>query len=497
MAAVGPGPLRGLPLEHKMRWGLSTKRMRLLWIQNQMLDYGFNFMNTKIFIDNESTICIVKNPVFYSKTKHIEIRHHFIRDCYEKKLIQVIKINTDHNVADLLTKAFDVSSTAGISLELQLLSKFEELFEGRSIENKYETIYKEWEDRMERAATTASSLDAEQDSGSGPRCQDTILGGVDAQTRFETASKQSNDPPLSRGYTLGSGEDEKPTESDGFHEIIDFLNANQIYYALTVNPTIYTPCIEKFWAITKVKTVNRERQIQALVDKKKVIITESSIRSDLHLEDTDGTDCFPTATIFEELARMGRKQKKTTVVPHPSDSTTDVPNEESVHTHSNDPLLSVFAENDMIEKDQDVIPKEVSTAAPFTIAVSPPVITEVEITLAQTLAKLNSAKSKVMIQEPVQSTTTIAPSIIPKAKGITFRDVGESTTRTPTSVSFSSIKDKGKAKTDELEVPLNKKDQIDLDEEMARNLEAQIQADSLKKNRLYMGNKNGSHHSFD
>ncbi|GJV95319.1 hypothetical protein Tco_1546896 [Tanacetum coccineum] len=42
---------------------------QVLWIQNQMLDYGFNFMNTKIYIDNESTICIVKNPVFHSKTK--------------------------------------------------------------------------------------------------------------------------------------------------------------------------------------------------------------------------------------------------------------------------------------------------------------------------------------------------------------------------------------------------------------------------------------------
>ncbi|GJW66993.1 hypothetical protein Tco_0121417, partial [Tanacetum coccineum] len=80
---------------------------QILWIQNQLLDYGFNFMNTKIHIDNESTICIVKNLVFHSKTKHIEIRHHFIRDAYEKKLIQVQKIHTDNNVADLLTKAFD------------------------------------------------------------------------------------------------------------------------------------------------------------------------------------------------------------------------------------------------------------------------------------------------------------------------------------------------------------------------------------------------------
>ncbi|GJX85656.1 hypothetical protein Tco_0336430, partial [Tanacetum coccineum] len=74
---------------------------QVLWVQNQLLDYGFNFMNTKIHIDNESTICIVKNPVYHSKTKHIEIRHHFIRDCYEKKLISVEKIHTDLNVADL------------------------------------------------------------------------------------------------------------------------------------------------------------------------------------------------------------------------------------------------------------------------------------------------------------------------------------------------------------------------------------------------------------
>ncbi|GJX85517.1 putative ribonuclease H-like domain-containing protein [Tanacetum coccineum] len=79
---------------------------QVLWLQNQLLDYGFNFMNTIIHIDNQSTICIIKNPVYHSKTKHIEIRHHFIRDCYEKKLIQVQKIHTDLNVADLLTKPF-------------------------------------------------------------------------------------------------------------------------------------------------------------------------------------------------------------------------------------------------------------------------------------------------------------------------------------------------------------------------------------------------------
>ncbi|GJT24621.1 hypothetical protein Tco_0894558 [Tanacetum coccineum] len=101
---------------------------------------------------------------------------------------------------------------------------------------------------------------------------------------------------------------EKPAESDGFHEIIDFPNANQIRYALTVNPTIYTSCIGQFWATAKVKTVNGERQIQALIDKKKVIITETSIRSDLYLEDAGGTDCLPTANNF--LKGTGTDEEK-------------------------------------------------------------------------------------------------------------------------------------------------------------------------------------------
>ncbi|GJY76470.1 hypothetical protein Tco_0481586 [Tanacetum coccineum] len=163
-------------------------------------------------------------------------------------------------------------------------------------------------------------------------CQDTILGDVNAQTRFEIASKQSNDPPLSRGYTLGSVEDSMiligidgillklvlpvfvyavkhmlmlPVQVSAAEEIIDFLKASSVHYALTVNPVIYTSCIEQFWATAKVQTINGVRQLQALVDKKRVIITESSIRKDLHLDDAEGTDCLPTATIFEELARMG------------------------------------------------------------------------------------------------------------------------------------------------------------------------------------------------
>ncbi|GKD13082.1 hypothetical protein Tco_1197489, partial [Tanacetum coccineum] len=99
----------------------------------------------------------------------------------------------------------------------------------------------------------------------------------------------------------------KPAESKGFKQIVDFLNAHTIKYALTVNPTIYASCIEQLWATAKVKTVNGEVQLQALVDGKKITVTEASVRRDLQLNDEEGTNCLPNVTIFEELIRMGAK----------------------------------------------------------------------------------------------------------------------------------------------------------------------------------------------
>ncbi|GJW95778.1 putative ribonuclease H-like domain-containing protein [Tanacetum coccineum] len=167
---------------------------QVLWLQNQLLDYGYNFMKTKIHVDNESAICVVKNPVYHSKTKHIEIRHHFIRDSYEKNLIEMVKIHTDYNVADLFTKAFDVTR---ISKSDCLLSS----------EVGDEVVHKELGDRMERAATTASSLEAEQDSGSGPRATKGYSGeDIPLFTSMITApetspSRITSSPSLSPQHT--------------------------------------------------------------------------------------------------------------------------------------------------------------------------------------------------------------------------------------------------------------------------------------------------------
>ncbi|GJX99207.1 hypothetical protein Tco_0356226, partial [Tanacetum coccineum] len=132
----------------------------------------------------------------------------------------------------------------------------------------------------------------------------------------------------------------KPIESEGFEQIVDFLNANPIRYALMINPTIYTSCIEQFWATIKVKTINGEVQLQALVDRKKLIITESTVRRDLQLEDAEGVDCLPNAIIFEQLTLMGsrRPKRKDTEVPQPSGPITNVA-DEAVNDEMDDSLV--------------------------------------------------------------------------------------------------------------------------------------------------------------
>ncbi|GJT77065.1 hypothetical protein Tco_1043790 [Tanacetum coccineum] len=308
----------------------------------------------------------------------------------------------------------------------------------------------------------------------------------------------------------------KRAESEGFEQIVDFRNANPIKYALIVNPTIYTSCIKQFWDTVKVKTVNEEVQSHALVDKKKVIITESIIRRDLQLEDTEepitdeavneenvpthsndlllsGEDSLKLNDLMEICTKLQQRvldleNTKTAQAQEISSLKLRVKRLEKKgwsRTHKLKRLFKVGRSAQVVSSEdegQDVVEKEVSSADPVTTAsvevsaattTTTTAIIEVDLTLAQALAELRSAKPKVVVQELVQNTTTTTPLTIPKAKSITFRDPGESTTRTTLTPIPSNIKDKGKAKMMEPKKPLKKKEQIRLDEELAFKLQAE------------------------
>ncbi|GKA74049.1 hypothetical protein Tco_0780351 [Tanacetum coccineum] len=116
----------------------------------------------------------------------------------------------------------------------------------------------------------------------------------------------------------------KPTESDRFEQI----------------------------STVKAKTINGEAQSHAIVDGKRIIITESTVRRDLQLEDAEGVDCLPNSTIFEQLTMMGKPKRKDTQVPQPSDPSENV-KDEVVHKELGDSLVRDATTASTLEAEQD------------------------------------------------------------------------------------------------------------------------------------------------
>ncbi|GJS73464.1 ribonuclease H-like domain-containing protein [Tanacetum coccineum] len=467
-------------------------------------------------------------------------------DSYEKRLIQVIKIRTDHNVADLLTKAFDTQKPRKAKRATEISQS-----SGPIPLVADETIIKKWEDIMERAATTASSLEAEQDS--------------EAQIRFEAAFKQSNDPPLSRVNTLRSGEDSMKLKellelctklpkrsklvrkrNERYCEIkterelvrIKIHDGNTFSKEIGVNAGVSKLMLLSInlllpvlvhaarHTLTTVRhklmlPVFLDKQIEGMSKHKETYATHSHTKKvfanmkregkgfsgrdtplfptmmvQAQQEEGEGsaipTDPHPTPSITQpsssqpqQKEKPRRKQRKGTEIPSSSGEpiTDEATNKDHIPTHSNDPLLSgedrlqlyelmeictnlqkkgrkiadldADTEVTLIDKTQrrndedlmfdtgvlngDEVFQEpmvntATTTSSIPVSVADPVTTagEVvttasveileELTLAQTLIEIKSAKSKAV----TTAATTVTPaSSRPKAKGIIFHDQEE------------------------------------------------------------------------
>ncbi|GJS11502.1 putative ribonuclease H-like domain-containing protein [Tanacetum coccineum] len=384
---------------------------QVLWIQNQLLDYG---------------------------------------DSNEKKLIQMIKIHTDQNVIDLLTKAFDrmihkgwlkwnvtaardeievktenadfvkivdflnanpiryaLTIHAKVKRKTIVISKSSGRRDLQFDDEDDETVTKEREDIMEMAATTVSSLEAEY--------QDTILGDAEAQTRFETASKQSNDPPLSRVNTLGSGEDRLKLKelmelctklSDRVHDL----------------ETTKTAQAKEIASLKKrVKKLERKRKPKTPEMNlfKIATFTRRSLDMDEVFKDVEGDAEHVISAVVDEV------------------STGDTVNTAGT---------------------------EVNTASAPVTTDGVSVTTAEPITTASTLMKMRSEKSKV--------------------RGVVMQEPSKTATRPTVSPQQHDPKDNGKGKMVEQEKPLKKKDQVKFDEEIAQRLQAHMQAKLEEEERL-------------
>ncbi|GJW51749.1 putative ribonuclease H-like domain-containing protein [Tanacetum coccineum] len=234
-----------------------------------------------------------------------------------------------------------------------------------------EVVNEEMDDSLVRAATTATSLDAEQDrgninktrskatlnepsspgtsSGSGPKCQET-MGDTIAQTRFENVSKYSNDPLLARGNTLRSGED--------------------------------------------------SLKLQELM----VLCTTLQSRV-LNLETTNTTQANEIASLKRRVKKLEQKKRS--------------------RTHGLKRLYKVDSSRRVESSDEEGLGEDdASKSGAATITTITTAIIDVDMTLTQALAELKSAKpkaDKVVIQEPEQGTTT--PTLTTTTDAITITAV--------------------------------------------------------------------------
>ncbi|GKC64414.1 hypothetical protein Tco_1097012 [Tanacetum coccineum] len=541
---------------------------QVLWIQNQFLDYGYNFMHTKIYIDNENTICILKNPVFHSKTKHIKIRHHFIRDSNEKKLIQMIKIHIDKNVADLLTKAFD--ATAKVKT-INGVIQLQALVDGKKV----------------MITETSVRRDLQLEDAEGIEClpNDVIFEKL-ALMRYEKPSQKHTfykalfSPQWK--FLIHTILQCLSAKSTVWNEFSSTMASAIICLAINQKFNFYKYIFEimmknvdssvKFLMYPKFVQVFLDKQVGDMSTHDEIFVTPSHIKkvfgnmkrvgkgfsgavtpifptmmvqaqeeigeASAMPTDPHHTPIFQPSTSQPQKKQSRRKQRKDTEIPQSSGPTEPIvdetANEENVPTQSNDPpLLRVntlgsgedrLKLNELIDlctklsdrvldlettktaqakeiaslkkrvkklerkrksktsklvdlhklfclkmkQSVKVVEEVVSTAEVSAAAI----ITTEEITLAQSLAELRNVKPKIVVQDPVHSTTITTPSTIPRAKGIVFHKQEQAPTPIVSLQQPTQIKDKGKGKMVEEEPvkKMSKKELLKLEEELAFKL---------------------------
>nr|GEV66155.1 uncharacterized mitochondrial protein AtMg00810-like [Tanacetum cinerariifolium] len=234
---------------------------QVLWIQNQLLDYGYNFMHTcKVF-----AVYINFNAVtFYCQ------------------FILMLSVST----VSMMSKNWLVQKKTAF---------------GKDISNPFMA------DNLPKIVWFSTHHVTFNEELASPKANgscDSPLLGVNTPRSDEDRLKLM----ALMVFLLQKG---KSNATEGFEQIIDFLRGSYIHYAFIMNPHIYVSCIKQFWNTASVKHSDDVTRLQALVDRRKIMISEDVIREILQLDDAEGMICLPNEEIFAGLAQMGYEKPST------------------------------------------------------------------------------------------------------------------------------------------------------------------------------------------
>ncbi|GKA42933.1 hypothetical protein Tco_0735593 [Tanacetum coccineum] len=288
-----------------------------------------------------------------------------------------------------------------------------------------EAVHKELGDRMEKATTTASSLEAEQESGIPTDSQQTPINTQPSSSRPQ--KKQSNDGNKEVILTV--------PQDDHYHDDSIPIPSND----LTIT-----------WILKQVLDLEKAKDAQA----KEIAGLKKRVQKLERKKKLKTTRCLQSGGSFEDID----KDAKVSLVDETQGRTDDAEMFDTDDLHGDEVIV-----------DMAVAEKQEQSAKID------------EITLAQTLIEIKAVKPKAITTAATTTTTTR-----PKAKGVVVQEPSEFRTTTSSSQASqpSKTKDKVKAIMIKPEVPLKRKDQVALDEEMVRSLEAQLQAELIEEERL-------------
>nr|GEY43996.1 hypothetical protein [Tanacetum cinerariifolium] len=313
---------------------------------------------------------------------------------------------------------------------------------------------------------------------------------------------------------------EKSDAAEGFDQIIDFLSGSYIYYALTVNPHIYISCIKQFWNTASVKCSGDVIRLQALVDKKKILISEAVIHEILQLDDAEGVVCLPNEEIFSGLAQMGYEKLSTKLtfykaffskdveehvakdvshcaIPLPPSHDISPPTQEPSLPHQQpyltppaptqdealpanfqqvlDTCSTLIRRVEHLERSGRVVTTAKLITEVVTVAASQ--VSAASTTISTASATIPAAKPSIPVAAP-----TVVAAYIRRRKGVIIIDPEEELPL-KTSAETPKVNDKGKGILVESPKPMKKKDQIELDTEYARKLHDEINKDDAEFNK--------------